>query len=132
MLSWTQESDGWHSNGFRIELAEPHRWLLLDKKEQIPSVRQAEQPLAVTRSLTECKREAELVMGKRRRFEVQRRQIMILLLVLAVTTLVVGTPSDANGVIVVLAVVVATRSLTVLLGTFAPTALGERHEVFYQ
>ena len=132
MLTWTQRSDGWHSNGLRIELAEPYRWLLLDKEKQPSAVGRGAQPLAVTRSLTECKREAELLMGRRRRSAVQRRQIVTILLVLAGTPLLVARPSEINGFIVVIAVMVATRSLTILLGTLAPKALGEQHEVFYQ
>lgn len=132
MLSWTQRSDGWYSNGFRIALAGPHRWLLLEAKRDTPGVGLEEQALAVARSLTECKREAELVAAKHRRGDIQRRNIATLLLVLASTPLLLGNSSLADGVIILVALGLATRSITVLLGTLMPRALGEQHEVFYQ
>ena len=132
MLSWTERASGWHSNGFRIELAEPHRWVLVDSEEEPAVVGQPTRPLAVTRTLTECKREAELLAAKRRRRDVQRHQVMILILALAVTPLLLGSSSNINGLGVLVAVCVSTRSVTILLGTVAPQALGEQHEVFYQ
>ena len=38
MLSWTQRSDGWYASGFRIELAEPFRWLLLEGEPDTAAV----------------------------------------------------------------------------------------------
>jgi hypothetical protein len=132
MLSWTQRSDGWYANDFRIALAAPHRWLLLDADRDAPAVGLEEQPLAVARSLAECKREAELLVAKRRRVILQRRQLLTVLLVIAGTPLLLGTSSIGNGAIVLVALALATRSVTVLLGTLMPHALGEQHEVFYQ
>ena len=133
MLTWTQRSDGWHANGLRIELAAPFRWLLLEAEQKDPTAVHLEtKPLAVARSLTECKREAELLMAKRRRRDVQRRQIVTLLLILACTPLLVGTDLAFNAMIVIAAVTIATRSIIVLLGSLLPQALGEQHEVFYQ
>ena len=132
MLEWTQHPDGWHSNGFRIELAEPYRWVLVDAGERPVAVGQREEPLAVTRSLTECKREAELLAAKRRRHDVQRRQIMTVLIALCSTPFLLGSSSTVDAVIVLVALVLATRSVAILLGTLAPRALGEQHEVFYQ
>ncbi len=132
MLTWTQRPDGWYSNDFRIELAEPHRWLLLDHDEQLSAVDHRAQPLAVARSLTECKREAELLAAKRRRRDVQRRQVVLAVLAFAVTPFLLGSPSNVSAVLLVAVLVVATRSVTILLGTLTPQALGEQHEVFYQ
>ena len=73
MLSWTKGPDGWYSNGFRIELAEPFRWLLVEVDHQKAQVRIEQQPLAVARSLTECKREAELLAAARQRAELRRK-----------------------------------------------------------
>lgn len=132
MLSWTERADGWYSNGFRIELVEPHRWVLVDSAASPAIVGQPTTPLAVARSLTECKREAELVAAKRRRKDVQRRQMVLLILAIAVTPFLLGSSSNGNAIVVLCGLVVATRSVTVLLGTLAPRALGEQHEVFYQ
>jgi hypothetical protein len=132
MLNWTQRSDGWYANGLRIELAAPFRWLLLDSGREIPAVGLGQEPLAVARSLTECKREAELLVAKRRRADRQRRHIMTLLLVVAGTPLLLGVPSNTNVVIFLIALVLATRSTIALLSSLMPSALGEQHEVFYQ
>ena len=132
MLAWTQRSDGWHSNGFRIELAEPYRWVLVDAGERPVAAGQLREPLAITRSLTECKREAELLAAKRRRHDVQHRQIRTLLIALSSTPFLLGSSSDVNATIVLVALVVAARSLLILLGTLMPRSLREYHEVFYQ
>lgn len=133
MLSWTQRSDGWYSNGFRIELAGPFRWLLLEGEPDTSSVSLGPRPLAVARSLTECKREAELVVSARARAEVQRRHFAILLLTVAATILLVGSVSSNTAVVVgIVGICLATRSVLTLLGTLLPTFLGQQHEVFYQ
>ncbi|MCP3993513.1 MAG: hypothetical protein GY722_00400 [bacterium] len=116
----------------RIELAEPHRRLPLDQEQQLSAVDHRVQPLAVARSLTECKREAELLAAKRRRRDVQRRQVVLAVLAFAVTPFLLGSPSNVSAVLLVAVLVVATRSVTILLGTLTPQALGEQHEVFYQ
>lgn len=132
MLTWTQRADGWYSNGFRIELAAPFRWLLLDSEHTPAVVGPEVTPLAVARTLTECKREAELLTAARQRAEVRRRHIVTLLMVLAAAPMLfVGS---ANTKIVVGAIVafLAVRSVSVILGTLLPQAFGEQHEVFYQ
>jgi hypothetical protein len=56
MLTWIHEREGWVSNGYRIELLEPCRWVLLknESTEVVPI------PHAETYTLSRCKREAEL------------------------------------------------------------------------
>ncbi len=132
MLTWTQRPDGWYSDGLRIELAAPSRWLLLDNEGSVAPVAIPEQPLAVARSLTECKREAELLMARRRRSDTRRHHVMTLLLVVTATLLLLGPSGNVNAVIVIVAMALGTRSVTILLGTLLPKALGEQHEVFYQ
>jgi hypothetical protein len=105
---------------------------LVDSGEEPVAVGQRREPLAVTRTLTECKREAELLAEKRRRREVQRRQIMMLLIALSSAPLLLGSSSSVNAMIVLVALVVAARSVFTLLGTLVPRALREFHEIFYQ
>lgn len=134
MLTWTERADGWYANGYRIELAGPFRWLLLDanRSHDVGAVRLEEHPLAVARSFTECKREAELLEARRRKHLQQRQHIILLLLILGATPLALGASSFGNGMIVVLAIALATRSVMFLLGSVLPRAFGEQHQVFYQ
>ena len=132
MLTWIQRSDGWYANGFRIELDRPHRWLLLEGEPRKDAVVVPERPLAVARTLTECKREAELLRTTRRRAGVQRRQFVTMLLVIAGAVLIAGSSPATSGYVVLAASILVTRSATILIGTLVPRMFGERHEVFYQ
>ena len=130
MLSWTKGPDGWYSNGFRIELAEPFRWLLVEVDHQKAQVRIEQQPLAVARSLTECKREAELLAAARQRAELRRKHSVTFVTILALFVLLIGSTTDP--LVLFSVVFLALRSLFVLLGTLLPAGFGEQHEVFYQ
>ena len=133
MLLWIEQADGWHAEGFRIHLAAPFRWLLFEVDNEAPgSVLYERKPLAVGHSLTECKREAELLHAKRRRRHIQRREIITLLLVLSCAPLLIGYSANSNGVVVLSALAIGVRSVAVLLGSLLPQTLGERHELFYQ
>ena len=134
MLDWTECSEGWRSDGFRIVLAEPFRWLLLDEENQPDqsAVSVGWEPLAVARSLTEAKREAELIASARARAEVRKRHFLTLLLAGGVALLLLGGPITGNELPLLVAGIVAVRSTAILLGTLLPTAFGMQHEVFYQ
>ena len=118
-------------------LAEPFRWLLLDEYPEqaeatAPAVGIAHEPLATARTLTEAKREAELIAASRTRTEVQKRQVLALLISLGVALLIVGAPVSGGELPLLVAGIVAVRSTTILLGTLIPAAFGSSHEVFYQ
>lgn len=133
VLTWTQQTDGWYANGLRIELAAPFRWILVETKpEETAVVSSQVPPLAVARTLTECKREAELVIAARRRSELRRQHLGILGLLFGVGILLMGaSPIQNIGVILALATL-ATRSLGVIAGTIFWRSSRAGHEVFYQ
>jgi len=133
MLDWIEHADGWHADGFRIELVEPFRWFVIDRSAQDhASVSLGVQPLAIERTLTEAKREAELLAASRRRSDLRRRHILTLLVVLSTSVFLAATSPGGNAAVVIGGAFLATRSAMFLLGSFLPTALGERHQTFYQ
>jgi hypothetical protein len=132
MTTWTERPDGWHSDGLHIVLAAPFKWLLFDNERPDTPVGIPEQPLAVARSLTECKREAELVLARRQRAEIRRRHAVILLLVIAGSLLMLGPSWNVNAFIVLIALGLSSRSIGILVGTVLPSAFRERHQIFYQ
>ena len=74
MLAWRQERNGWVSNGYRIELLEPYRWVLLRNEPRSEPVQAESIPFAETRTLTQCKREAELLDAAGRLGVIRRRR----------------------------------------------------------
>jgi hypothetical protein len=134
MLVWTEGPEGWRADGLKIVLAEPFRWLIID--EDAPPVESAvsiaREPLAVARSLTEAKREAELIASARARSKVRRRHLLTLLISSSAALMVVGAPFAGSGLLLVIAGSVAARSTLFLLGTLMPATLRGQHEVFYQ
>lgn len=134
MLSWTQQADGWYADGFRIELRAPFQWVLVDLEidEDSAQVSTDLEPLAAERTLSQCKREASILATARRRSVLRRRHARTLLILVAASVLLLG-PSQATNVLVILvASVIAVRSLGVIVGTYAWNTLGSAHEVFYQ
>ena len=135
MLDWTQQSDGWYANGFRIELRAPRHWVLMD----VDSVQNAAQlrvvtdlePLASETTLSQCKREAAILAAARDRSRLRRRHARVLLLTLAATILLFGQSPTVNTGVAIGSSLVMLRSLGIILGTWA-WKIGVRHEVFYQ
>lgn len=132
MLTWTQQPDGWHANGFRIELAAPRRWLLLDDEREVQQVGPEERPLAVARTLTECKREAELLAAAQRRADLRKRHLAYLILCPCAAILLIGSAPLLNILIVATLATLATRSLGVITGTILWRSAASRDDLFYQ
>lgn len=132
MLSWTQRDDGWYADGFRIELRAPFHWVLVDLDADEPArVSTDLEPLAVEKTLSECKREAEILVSARHRSALRRKHLRILLLVVAGSVLLLGQTPTTNVLVVLLAGFIVARSLGVIVGSFTPNILGAPHEVFY-
>jgi len=135
MLEWSKHPDGWHAEGYHIELPEPFRWLVFDEADddsEPSAVSLGVQPLATARTLTEAKREAKILATARRRDEVRRKQLLTMLTALSCAALLWATPSSGSVLLVIGAAGLAVRSAAVLLGTLMPTAFGEQHQAFYQ
>jgi hypothetical protein len=134
MLTWKECSEGWCTDGFKIVLDKPVRWLLID--EESPPMESAVsvgyEPLAVARSLTEAKREAELIVSARARSEARRRHVLTVLISASVALMLVGAPFAGSGLLLAIAGSVAARSTMFLLGTLIPSTLSSRHQLFYQ
>jgi len=90
------------------------------------------EPLAVARSLTEAKREAELIASARARSEARRRHILTVLISASVALMFVGAPFTGSGLLLLAAGSIAARSTMFLLGTLMPSTLSSRHQLFYQ
>ncbi|MCP4967087.1 MAG: hypothetical protein GY926_17870 [bacterium] len=139
MLTWTQQDDAWYAEGFRIVRYAPYRWVLTepdpdsDPEGLINLVAPALQPLATARTLSEAKREAELRDASRRRVQLRRRHVMILLLAVAATVLALGESAVFNVGLIFAATYVALRSIGFILGTLFWRSAGSAKEVaFYQ
>ncbi len=132
MLTWTQHPDGWHANGFTIRLAEPFRWVLTRTELDDSAVRVPTEPLAVSRTLKEAKREAELLVGAARRSVLRRRWAVQALV--AVAALVFATDLAAPWDIVVVSslAVFVLRCVSLILGSFAATRNFSYRDFFYQ
>ncbi len=132
MLIWTQHPDGWHANGFRIRLVEPFRWVLTQTEVDDASVRVPTEPLAVSRTLTECKREAELLVGASRRSALRR--LWSAQALVAIAALVFATDLSAPWDIVVVSslAVYVLRCVSLILGSFLATRNFSYSDFFYQ
>ncbi len=133
MLAWTQRSDGWHANGFLIRLVEPFCWVLLeDRVEPEATVHDAVEPLATARTLTECKREAELLVTARHRSSMRKRLIARILLALCALPLSGGLAAPWDLLVATLLGGVALGSAVTLAATFFTEAKWSYDELFYQ
>ena len=139
MLSWTQQSDGWYANGFRIVRDAPSRWLLTEPPPEPASdglinfVAPAVEPLATARTLSEAKREAEICDAARNRARLRRRHSAILLLTVATTILSLGESQLVNATIILAASYFVLRSTGMILGTLLWRIAGNAADVaFYQ
>lgn len=119
MLTWKQERDGWVSNGYRIELLQPCHWVLLKNEPvQVAPVQVEPIPLAETRTLTQCKRRAELLEKARHLTRVRRRLWAELAVALLAFALVPGMAAPGGPILFLVLLVVATRAIGFLAGTY--------------
>ena len=132
MLKWRRDEQGWAANGYRIRLAAPYRWELLDSTAVDAAVITERTPLAVTKTLTQCKREAELLDAATRIGELRRRYWGVLFMALAgfmfVPTL--APPSDLVAALVLLAL--TCRAIGFLAGTYLARLHISVEDFFYQ
>jgi len=137
MLSWTQQNDGWHANGYHIKLLAPFRWVLTEDQapvdDTISYVSPVTEPLATTRTLTAAKREAELLIAAQYRAAMRRRHAAILPLLVGASLLLIGNSQVQNLGVLLVGTYFAIRSLGVIFGTWLWRIAGIAHEdVFYQ
>ncbi len=139
MLSWTQRPDGWHANGYHIELAAPFRWVLTQDVPEaraeaaIGYVSTPPAPLATARTLTEAKREAEIHDSTQYRAAKRRRHGAMLLLIVASGALVMGDSPLTNLAVLLVIAYLAIRSIGVIVGTWLWRLSGISHgQYFYQ
>jgi hypothetical protein len=106
--------------------------LLLDDDREVLPVGPEEQPLAVARTLSECKREAELLAAAHNRAELRKRHLAYLVLSPCAAILLIGSSAVLNVLIVATLATLATRSLGVIAGTVLWRSVGSWDDVFYQ
>jgi hypothetical protein len=133
MLTWERANNGWVSGGYRIELVEPYHWVLLENdEEEAAPVRIEPVPLAEARTLTQCKREAELLDTATRVAELRRRSWGALALaVVAFVFVPTLTPPWDLALMVALLTAVA-RTAGFLVGTYMARSHATGADLFYQ
>ena len=132
MLTWTRDHNGWVSNGYRIELVEPYHWVLLDNEPAPLTVRTEPIPLAETRTLTQCKREAELLDTATRVAEIRRRSWGKLILAVLCFVFVPTLAPPWDFVLIVALLTAVTRTAGFLAGTYLARSHMSAHDRFYR
>lgn len=132
MLTWERNSNGWVSGGYRIELIEPYHWVLLQNEVETAAVRTEPVPLAETRTLTQCKREAELLDTATRLAEVRRRSWGKLVLALVAFMFVPTLAAPWNLALMVALLTAVARSAGFLAGTYLARSHTTNADIFYQ
>ncbi len=132
MLTWTEHPDGWRANGFTIRLVEPFRWVLTRTEVDGGSVRVPPEPLAVGRTLTECKREAELLVGASKRSGLRRRWAVQGMVALAALVFATDLSVPWDIVIVSSLGVFALRCVSLIAGSFYAGHNYSYRDFFYQ
>ncbi|MDJ0665040.1 MAG: hypothetical protein QNJ75_10785 [Acidimicrobiia bacterium] len=137
MLTWTQRPDGWYANGYVIRLVAPFCWILTEvSAEDAPSTMQAVsipiEPLATSRTLTEAKREAELIEAAHVRSAFYRRHMVFFLIACSVAVLVAGAAAPWGLIMTVAAGAVALGVLSRMAGHAFARSPFHRHQIFYQ
>lgn len=118
MLTWKQEHNGWVANGYRIELSEPYHWVLLRNEPRSAPVQVEPIPLAETRTLTQCKREAELLNAAGRLARIRRRLWGQLIMALMAFAFLPSMPPPWDLVLFLVLLIVAARAIGFLAGTY--------------
>jgi hypothetical protein len=118
MLAWRQERNGWVSNGYRIELLEPHHWVLLKNEPRPEAVRAEPIPLAETRTLTQCKREAELLDAAGRLSLIRRRRWAQLIMAAMAFAFVPSMPPPLDLTLFLVLLAIAAGAIGFLAGTY--------------
>ena len=137
MLTWTQRPDGWYANGYVIRLVAPFCWILTEvPAEETPSeigpVSIPIEPLATSRTLTEAKREAEMIEAAHMRSAFYRRHAALFLIACSVAVLVIGAAAPWGFIMTVAASAVALGALSRMAGYAFGRSPYRRHQIFYQ
>ena len=132
MLTWERERNGWVSNGYRIELVEPYHWVLLENEPEVAPVRAEPVPLAETRTLTQCKREAELIDTANRVGELRRRSWGRLIMAVVALMFVPTLAPPWNLVLMLVLLITAARAGGFLAGTYMARSYVSARDLFYQ
>lgn len=132
MLSWIQDEDGWVANGYRIRLVRPFHWDLLDDITPTGAVFAEPTPLATTRTLSACKREAELLETASRANEIRRRSWGLLVLALTGFFFVPSFNPPAALVAFLTLLAVASRAAGLIAGSYMARSHLTADNLFYQ
>ena len=132
MLVWRQEHSGWVSNGYRIELLEPYRWVLLKNEPMSEAVQAEPIALAETRTLTQCKREAELHDAADRLGLARRRRWGQLIMAAVAFVLVPIMPSPLDLVLFLGLLAIAAGAVGFLAGTYMARSHVAARDLSYQ
>jgi hypothetical protein len=133
MLAWTQHADGWHADGYLIRLAAPFRWVLVPEDDaSTDAVSAVAEPLATTRTLTEAKREAELLATAVHRSERRRNWAAQALTGICAIVFAVGLPMPWAFIVTVALGIFALRCLALILGSALAATNYSHTDFFYQ
>ncbi len=132
MLTWEQADRGWAAGRYRIELVAPYQWVLLEDVAAPDAVRIEPTPLAQARTLSQCKREAELLDTATRVAEVRRRSWGKLILAVLGLVFVPTLAAPWDLFVLVGLMVAAARTVGFLAGSYFARYRYTPGELFYQ
>jgi hypothetical protein len=133
VFAWAQEPDGWYANGFRIERAASHLFVLVDATSAPTGpVSVATSRLASATTLSGCKREAEVVVAAERRTDLRRKHLSIFLLATAVGLLSIDAGFPTSLITIIVSTFLAVRSLGIICGTLLWRYAHSNGDVLYQ
>jgi len=133
MLNWRHDGETWRSNGFVIRLAAPARWTLTERHDDDRAVVHAvPTPLAVTRTLSGAKREAELLSATAVEIERRKGWIGQLFASVAAVFIAVGFAEPWNMFAAFAFTGTALHALAKLVGSWINRWAGHLDDLFYQ
>jgi hypothetical protein len=134
MLQWVNDSDGWRSNGFLIRQGGPSRWLLLETAivDESCLVNVIPEPLTVTTTLSNAKREAELLATSRQSADQRRSSVLQLLASGAGVVMVLGFGEPWNMFLSFALTGTALHAAAKLLSSWIDHWAGDPGDLFYQ
>jgi hypothetical protein len=134
MLKWVNDSDGWRSNGFLIRPNGPSRWLLSERPivDESKLVRVIPEPLTTTATLSDAKREAELLAESKQSADQRRSWMLQLFTSGAGMVMVLGLAEPWNMFLSFALAGTALRAMLKLLASWIGRWVGYPDEMFYQ
>lgn len=133
MLKWNKDGEIWQSNGFVVRLVAPSRWALTERRgDDNALVQEVPTPLAITRTLSGAKREAELLSANVAESERRKAWTGQLLASIAAAFISIGFAEPWNMFASFAFTGTALYALAKIVGSWISRWVGHPKDVFYQ